>query len=60
MPAVYTSWKQSFPIESVFTLPVIATIGIESIKAVAIPVTKFVDPGPDVASTTPVFPVARL
>ena len=27
--------------------------------AVAIPVTRLVAPGPDVASTTPVLPVAR-
>ena len=35
-----------------------ATIGIESIYAVAIPVTKLVAPGPDVAKHTPTFPVA--
>ena len=35
-----------------------ATIGIESIIAVAIPVTRLVAPGPDVAKHTPTFPVA--
>ena len=40
------------------TFPVIATIGIESIYAVAIPVTKLVAPGPDVAMQTPTLPVA--
>ena len=33
-------------------------MGIESIKAVAIPVIAFVAPGPDVTSTTPGLPVA--
>ena len=41
------------------TLPVIATMGMLSIYAVAMPVTRFVAPGPLVARTTPVFPVAR-
>ena len=39
-------------------MQVIATIGTESIYAVAIPVTRFVAPGPLVARHTPVFPVA--
>ena len=58
MPAMYTSWKESSPIRDVPTLPVIATIGTLSIKAVAIPVIRLVAPGPDVARTTPTFPVA--
>ena len=41
------------------TLAVIATNGTESIYAVAIPVTKLVAPGPDVAIQTPTFPVER-
>jgi hypothetical protein len=41
------------------TLPVIATSGTLSMKAAAMPVTRFVEPGPLVASTTPTFPVAR-
>lgn len=41
------------------TLPVMATRGTESSMAVAIPVTRFVAPGPEVAMTTPGFPVAR-
>jgi len=40
------------------TLHVIATIGIESMYAVAIPVTRFVAPGPEVAKQTPTLPVA--
>ena len=39
-----------------FTCPVIATTGTESIFAVAIPVSRFVAPGPDVAKHTPGFP----
>ena len=34
------------------------TRGTESIWAVAIPVTRFVAPGPDVPKQTPTFPVA--
>ena len=47
------------PRSAVPTLQVIATTGIESIFAVAIPVTRFVAPGPDVAKHTPTLPVAR-
>ena len=57
-PVVSTSWKASRPIMLVATLPVIATIGTESRKAVARPVTRFVAPGPEVAMTTPGLPVA--
>ena len=39
------------------TLPVMATSGMESSIAVAIPVTRLVAPGPLVANTTPVLPV---
>jgi len=35
------------------------TIGIESMYAVAMPVTALVRPGPDVTSATPTSPVAR-
>jgi hypothetical protein len=35
------------------------TMGDESIMAVAIPVTMFVAPGPDVAIATPTLPLAR-
>ena len=41
------------------TLQVIATIGTESMYAVAIPVTRFVAPGPEVARHTPTLPVER-
>ena len=36
----------------------IATTGMESMYAVAIPVTRLVAPGPLVAMQTPTFPVA--
>ena len=58
IPVISISWKLSLPIRSQGTLPVIATIGTESSIAVAIPVTRFVAPGPEVAITTPVLPVA--
>jgi hypothetical protein len=41
------------------TLPVIATIGMESSWAFASPVTRFVAAGPEVARQTPTLPVAR-
>ena len=59
MPVISTSWKESRPSRLVPTFPVIATIGMLSMFAVAIAVTRFVAPGPDVAITTPVLPVVR-
>ena len=59
MPVMSTSWNASRPICSSGTLPVMATSGTESSMAVAMPVTRFVAPGPDVAMTTPTLPVAR-
>lgn len=41
-----------------FTCPVMATTGIESRKAFASPVTRFVAPGPEVAQQTPTVPLA--
>ena len=41
------------------TWPVMATIGTESICAVAKPVTRLVAPGPEVAKHTPTLPVER-
>ena len=58
IPVISTSWKESFPSSGVPTLHVIATIGTESIYAVAIPVTRLVAPGPEVARHTPTLPVA--
>ena len=58
-PAISTSWKESFPRRDVPTLQVMATSGTESMFAVAIPVTRFVAPGPEVAKHTPTLPVAR-
>ena len=57
-PVISVSWKASVPMEELGTFPVIATMGMESRKAVAMPVTRFVAPGPDVAMTTPTLPVA--
>ncbi len=39
--------------------PLMTTSGIESVYAVAMPVTAFVSPGPEVTSATPTSPVAR-
>ena len=59
MPLMSISWKASLPINAEGTLPVIATMGIESSWAVAMPVTRFVAPGPDVPMHTPTLPVVR-
>jgi hypothetical protein len=53
------SWKASDPSTLLETWPVMQTMGIESIMAVAIPVTRFVAPGPLVAKATPTLPEAR-
>ncbi len=58
MPTTLVSWKESLPIAGRPTWPVIATSGTESICAVARPVTRFVAPGPLVATHTPTSPVA--
>ena len=57
-PVMSISWKLSRPSRLTPTLQVIAIIGMESINAVAIPVTRLVAPGPEVARHTPTFPVA--
>ena len=59
MPVMSTSWKPSRPIAVEGTLPVMATSGVESRCAVAMPVSRLVAPGPEVAITTPTLPVAR-
>ena len=59
MPMVSTSWKASLPINPVATCPAIAKTGDESMYAVAIPVIRFVAPGPEVPIHTPTFPEAR-
>ena len=59
MPVMSTSWKLSVPKAVVDTCPVMATMGDESVCAVAMPVTRFVAPGPEVARHTPTLPVAR-
>ena len=58
MPTISASWKASLPISSVGTCPVNTMRGMESMDAVAIPVTVFVAPGPEVTSTTPGLPDA--
>ena len=59
MPVTSVSWKASLPMAPVGTCPVMQTMGDESIIAVAMPVTRFVAPGPLVAIATPTLPVAR-
>ena len=58
-PVISTSWKASFPMRLLATLQVMNTTGEESIYAVAMPVTRFVAPGPEVAKHTPTLPVER-
>ena len=48
MPWMSASWKPSRPMSALITWPVTQTSGTESMKALAIPVTRFVAPGPDV------------
>ena len=55
MPTVSHSWNASRPIACVGTCPVITTSGIESMYAVAMPVTALVTPGPEVTRATPIF-----
>ena len=59
MPKTSVSWNAPLPIIFWFTCPVMATSGAESMNASAIPVTRFVAPGPEVAMHTPALPVAR-
>ncbi len=58
MPEMSASWKPSVPISSVRTCPVRNTVGTLSITASAMQVTRFVAPGPLVASATPTRPDA--
>ncbi len=59
IPVMSHSWNASVPIRFERTWPVMQTSGVESIHASAIGVTRFVAPGPDVASATPARPDAR-
>ena len=59
MPVMSHSWNASVPIRFERTWPVTHTSGVESIQASAIAVTRFVAPGPEVASATPTRPDAR-
>ncbi len=59
MPTMSASWNASLPTRSVVTCPVKTTMGMESMYAVAIPVTVFVAPGPEVTRATPTLPVTR-
>ena len=47
MPITSASWKALVPRSVVFTWPVMNSVGVESIWASAIAVTRFVAPGPD-------------
>ncbi len=58
MPIISASWNASDAICDVGTWPVIATTGEESKYAVAIPVTRLVAPGPEVAIQTPALLLA--
>ena len=58
-PVISVSWKASEPSTLVGTWPVMHTMGLESIMAVAIPVIRFTAPGPEVAIATPTLPLAR-
>ena len=46
IPKMSISWKESRPKKFAPTLPVMATTGMESMYAVAMPVTRLVAPGP--------------
>ena len=59
IPVASVSWNASVPIRLERTWPVMQTSGVESIHASAIGVTRFVTPGPEVASATPTRPEAR-
>ncbi len=59
MPVTSTSWKASEPTTLEDTWPVMKTVGIESSIALAMPVVRFVAPGPEVATATPTLPLAR-
>ena len=59
MPTMSASWKASVPRTLDGTWPVMKTTGIESSIAFAMPVTRFVAPGPEVPSATPTRPLAR-
>ena len=59
MPVTSVSWKASVPSTLDGTWPVMKTVGMESIIAVAMPVVRLVAPGPDVATATPTLPLAR-
>jgi hypothetical protein len=59
MPVMSASWKPSRPSSHETTWPVMQTSGTESIQALAMPVTRFVAPGPEVAQQTPGLPETR-
>ena len=56
MPITSASWKALVPRSAVLTWPVMNSVGVESIWASAIAVTRFVAPGPLVAIATPTCP----
>ena len=58
-PVMSVSWNASLPIRVEGTCPVMQTMGLEASIAVAMPVTRLVAPGPEVAMATPTRPEAR-
>ena len=56
-PKVSASWKASVPMRLEFTWPVMATRGMESLRASAMAVRRFMAPGPLVAIQTAGRPV---
>ena len=59
MPTASASWNASVPSFGLATCPVIATSGVESMRASARAVRRLVAPGPEVPMHTPGRPVAR-
>ena len=59
IPVKSVSWKASVPNRWLPTCPVMITIGVESMNASAMGVTRLVAPGPDVPMHTPTRPLAR-
>ena len=59
IPMTSASWKAFVPRSVVFTWPVMNSVGVESIWASAIAVTRLVAPGPLVPIATPTCPLAR-
>ena len=59
MATVSMLWCTSFALSARFTAPPSATTGSPSLLAVAMPVIRLEQPGPEVTSATPALPVSR-